>query len=592
MDLLWDKGFALCYKDRFNAAYFAGTNNLTINMRTDMPDSDNRREYRMNEDLSNHTGDLSCNCAVGNLNFLGSEWGPPPACYLNLKKILFKPEVFAELEAGLPKAAQDVANAPPGAHLSANLSYLLYLIRRGDGLLNEAAAQIRSFINQDRIRCVLGEQLAEDHLATLNMLLSDARAQLSAGMERAGFAAPGKRSVIHQQVGDHAIYMMSPPDGKEIIDLNRLQCKHSSKLVNCRVDHNQNLPEPTPSGSGIPKSALKTTKPKEAPAKKVALPATFAAQDIRFNPESAKNTKSVDTIFIGGETLAELKEELESSFQDISLTASVHRADQVEQMPEVLKGIARGRHPNDCSSIRVVLVPLRSSKESQTDIEKSLTESVLSCMSFLAKYCAKEHKTRLRADHKHSCEVELLTAPKVPALSVARQLMDKLSNKNTPDVKLLDDASNRTRAISAVLGRFKQFKRMTVHSSKHVCYTDPKDDNFLRNFKTSTGERGTMENLKDLVFTEGNLRRSFINFIVGIASTRWSELHTPKHYGFLLENGLSVVPPQEQQEERAKRPRSTSSHRSKSKPRKRHNRESDEEDLREKLDRERSRGRR
>ena len=276
MDLLWDKGFALCFKDRFNAAFFAGTNNLTINMRSDMPGSEASREYRQKEDLCTHTGDLNCKCAEGNLNFLGSEWGPPPSCYLNLKQVLFKPEVFAELEAGLPKAAQDVASAPAGAHLSANLSYLLFLIRRGDGLLNEAAAQVRSFINQDKIRCVLGEQLAEDHLATLNMLLSDARAQLSAGMERAGFAAPGKRSVIHQQVGDHAIYMMSPPDGKEIIDLNRLQCKHSSKLVNCRVDHNQNLPEPIPSGSGIPKSALKTTKPKEAPAKKVALPATFA----------------------------------------------------------------------------------------------------------------------------------------------------------------------------------------------------------------------------------------------------------------------------------------------------------------------------
>ena len=150
-----------------------------------MPDSDFRRECRLNEDLSNHTGDLNCKCAEGNLNFLGSEWGPPPSCYLNLKKILFKPEVFAELEAGLPKAAQDVANAPPGAHLSANLSYLLYLIRRGDGLLNEAAAQIRSFIGQEKIKCVLGEQLAEDHLATLSMLLSDARAQLNAGTERA-----------------------------------------------------------------------------------------------------------------------------------------------------------------------------------------------------------------------------------------------------------------------------------------------------------------------------------------------------------------------------------------------------------------------
>merc|ERR1712101_10992 len=68
--------------------------------------------------------------------------------------------------------------------------------------------------------------------------------------------------------------------------------------------------------------------------------------------------------------------------------------------------------------------------------------------------------------------------------------------------------------------------------------------------------------------------------------------YTPKHYGFLLENGLSVIPPQEL-DERAKRPRSTSSHRSKSKPRnKKHNRESDEEDLRDKLDREKSRGRR
>ena len=171
MDLLWDKGFALCFKDRFNAAFFAGTNNLTINMRSDMPGSEASREYRQKEDLCTHTGDLNCKCAEGNLNFLGSEWGPPPSCYLNLKQVLFKPEVFAELDAGLPKAAQDVASAPARAPLSANLSYLLFL-RRGDGLLNESAAQVRSFINQDKIKCVLGEQLAEDHLATLSMLLS------------------------------------------------------------------------------------------------------------------------------------------------------------------------------------------------------------------------------------------------------------------------------------------------------------------------------------------------------------------------------------------------------------------------------------
>ena len=79
---------------------------------------------------------------------------------------------------------------------------------------------------------------------------------------------------------------------------------------------------------------------------------------------------------------------------------------------------------------------------------------------------------------------------------------------------------------------------------------------------------------------------------MGIATIKFGELCTPKNYGFLLKNGLSVVPPQEL-DERAKRPRSTSSHRSKSKSRsKRHSRESDEEDLRDKLNRDRNRGRR
>ena len=127
-------------------------------------------------------------------------------------KALYKPEVFAMLDAGLPKAAQAMASAPTGTHLSANLSYLLYLIKMGDGFLNEAADQIASFVNQERISCALGEQLAEDHLAHLTMLLDKARACLAIGMERAGFATPCKRAVIHQQVGNHAIYMMSPPD--------------------------------------------------------------------------------------------------------------------------------------------------------------------------------------------------------------------------------------------------------------------------------------------------------------------------------------------------------------------------------------------
>ena len=62
--------------------------------------------------------------------------GTPPTCLLNLKKAIYKPKVFAMLEAGLPQAAQAVASAPAGAHLSASLSYLLYLIKMGDGFLN------------------------------------------------------------------------------------------------------------------------------------------------------------------------------------------------------------------------------------------------------------------------------------------------------------------------------------------------------------------------------------------------------------------------------------------------------------------------
>ena len=102
-------------------------------------------------------------------------------------------------------------------------------------------------------------------------------------------------------------------------------------------------------------------------------------------------------MFIGGETLAEMKEELENNFQNISLTASVHRADLVEEMPEVLNRIVAGRHANDLASLRVILVPLRSSKDSLKDIETSLSENVLSCMKNLAKFCSKKHLSRLRS---------------------------------------------------------------------------------------------------------------------------------------------------------------------------------------------------
>merc|ERR1712101_79860 len=103
------------------------------------------------------------------------------------------------------------------------------------------------------------------------------------------------------------------------------------------------------------------------------------------------------------------------------------------------------------------------------------------------------------------------------------------------------------------------------------CYVNPKDDNYLRNFKTTNGERGTLENLKSLICLEGNLRRNFASFVVGIAATRFSELRLADNYRFLMENGLSAVPP-EDQDERAKRARSSSSHRNKTSKNRRNNR--------------------
>ena len=150
--------------------------------------------------------------------------------------------------------------------------------------------------------------MAEDHLTNLTMLLDQARTHLSAGMERAGFAAPGQRPVMHHQVGDHAIYMLAPPDGKDIIALNRLKCKHSSKLLDCRVDHNSNHQEVTLTVDN-PRPALKSTATREQPAKKVAMKDPVnPSSDIRENPDALKNTRAMDTIFIGGETLSEMKE--------------------------------------------------------------------------------------------------------------------------------------------------------------------------------------------------------------------------------------------------------------------------------------------
>ena len=190
----------------------------------------------------------------------------------------------------------------------------------------------------------------------------------------------------------------------------------------------------------------------------------------------------------------------------------------------------------------------------------------------------------------HSCAMEILQPPKVPALSATTQLLAKIRDNNL--VTHLENEANKTRSIHSALGRFKQFRRLTCDNSKDNFYVSPKDENYLRNFKTTNRERGTPENLKSLLYLEGNLRRNFTSFVVGIAAARFSELRLVDNYKFLMENGLSVVPP-DNMDERAKRARSSSSHRSKTSKYKRYNREgSKEEDLRDRLYCDRVHGRR
>ena len=128
----------MCHKEKFNTAYFSGSNVFNLNMETDMPGRLVHREHRQREDL----------CAETSLKPLGNEYGIPPRYFLNLKKSLFDPEVFAMLEAGLPQTAQAMAKAHAGSHLSASLNYLVYLIKMGEGVI-KAADQISTFINQE-----------------------------------------------------------------------------------------------------------------------------------------------------------------------------------------------------------------------------------------------------------------------------------------------------------------------------------------------------------------------------------------------------------------------------------------------------------
>ena len=141
-----------------------------------------------------------------------------------------------------------------------------------------------------------------------------------------------------------------------------------------------------------------------------------------------------------------------------------------------------------------------------------------------------------------------------------------------------------TRAIHSAVGRFKQHRRMICHTSKEICYLNPRDDNYLRNFKVLNGERGNLGNLKDLLYLAGNLRRTFTTFIVGIASIRYSELRIATNYKFLMENGPFVTPNKDHGN-KAKRARSSSTHsNAPSKQRRNNKSKSEERDLRSKLE--------
>ena len=116
---------------------------------------------------------------------------------------------------------------------------------------------------------------------------------------------------MHQQVGNHVIYMMSPPDAKDIINMNRLKCKHSESLLNCRVEH-KDYPQETVQVQRTLKPTLKEKAKTDKTAKKVAIESTvMPSANMRENPGALKNCRTLYTLFIGGEALAECKEELE-----------------------------------------------------------------------------------------------------------------------------------------------------------------------------------------------------------------------------------------------------------------------------------------
>ena len=99
--------------------------------------------------------------------------------------------------------------------------------------------------------------------------------------------------------------------------------------------------------------------------------------------------------------------------------------------------------------------------------------------------------------------------------------------KDKKAVAQLEHEAQRQKTIHTALARFKQNARIYVHEPKKACYLDIKDPNLLRNFKTGSGARGTLENITELRFMEGNLRRAFATFIMNAASIKLADAYPP-----------------------------------------------------------------
>ena len=99
---------------------------------------------------------------------------------------------------------------------------------------------------------------------------------------------------------------------------------------------------------------------------------------------------------------------------------SAYTAEQPEQMPEVLKSIVDGRLPNNCATVRVVLIPLRSSKQTLNETTTSSIKVVLECMKILDMYCEESHRSKLGRSHQHRCMVEIAFPPRfAPTMPLA-----------------------------------------------------------------------------------------------------------------------------------------------------------------------------